>query len=159
MSCKAWSAITPSAAGSATGVVLPLQSDSSIAVSLDTGILLLHVQSGAIQHAVFSKGKHCACFTLLLHVAECNLVERLYLAFCILVVFAVCITPAVSACSLHVTAMLRSLHYHLLCQLHLTTARGVQAFIPSDCLAMSMHPVFFHNVTYLLLCYAIVLAF
>ena len=57
LSCQLWSNISPAAEGSSQGTFLPLQSDSNIAVKLDTGVLLINIQAGTIKHAAFSKGK------------------------------------------------------------------------------------------------------
>lgn len=57
LSCQLWERISPAVEGNSEGVFSPLQSESSIAVKLSTGVLLINVHSGAIKHAAFAKGR------------------------------------------------------------------------------------------------------
>ena len=101
MSYQDWNAISPAAAGSTTGTLMPLQSDSTIAVKLETGVLLIHVQSGAIQHAVFSKGKRntpCICCFAVLHLH--------FLCFCMACACLVHLLTCCGSVVLHLTLTL-----------------------------------------------------
>ena len=68
LKCQAWSDISPAAERAAEGALLPLKSDSSIAVRLSSGVLVLTTADGAIRHATFVHGEPSTAHRTLLSV-------------------------------------------------------------------------------------------
>ena len=61
LTCKAWSDISPAVKDRSQGAFLLLKSDNAIAVKFSSGVLVISVAKGSIQHATFIPGDTLSC--------------------------------------------------------------------------------------------------